>query len=112
MSGTHTGRGVRGRERGGEGGCGWVLAERAVLAQQLQLPDALLPSLLPHADRRPNGYTGPSRHVRERNVRITNCPRVQRRLPDLHCKCITEINTGNTYPAGVQSKYMGPVQQA
>lgn len=53
MSGTHTGRGVRGRERGGEGGCGWVLAEseRAVLAQQLQLPDALLPSLLPHADR-------------------------------------------------------------
>lgn len=30
---------------------GGVHTERAVLAQQLQLPDALLPALLPHADR-------------------------------------------------------------
>lgn len=29
---------------------------------------------------------------------------------DLCCKRGTEINTGNTYPAGVQSKYMGHVQ--
>lgn len=30
---------------------------------------------------------------------------------DLHCKRRTEINTGNTYPAGVQSKYTGHVQR-
>lgn len=64
----------------------------------------------PAAPCRPNGHTGSSRWVRERNMRITNCPRVPYRegSRDLQCKCVTEINTGNTYPAGVQSKYTGP----
>ena len=35
----------------------------------------------PAAPRGPNGHTGPSRRVSERNRRITNCPRVPRGLP-------------------------------
>lgn len=33
------------------------------------------------APHRLSGHRGPSRRLRERNMRITNCPRVQRRLP-------------------------------
>lgn len=62
--------------RGGGGGGGHGRAPRGA-AQQLPPADALLPIPLP---RGLCGHTGPSRHVHERNTRITNCPRVQRLL--------------------------------
>lgn len=56
--------------------------------------------------------TGDPCNTCERNTGITSCPRVKGRLQgswDLGCKYITEINTGNTFPAGLQSEYLGPV---
>lgn len=91
----------------GEGGGGG--ASRVVSAQQPQLPSALLPSLLSRTDcvgtRDPcdmcvrETQESPTAHVYREGSR------------DLHCKRGTEINTGNTYPAGVQSKYTGHVQR-
>lgn len=84
-----TGLRVAPRPRGVSGGGRW----RSGCAVWAQLPpDALLPVRLPRADRM--GIQGPSRRVRERNMRITNCPRAPRGLLDLlHCKCVHEINT-------------------
>lgn len=106
---------------GGGWGCEWYpdltgIGEgeeehRGVSASQPQLPeDALLPTLLLSfadcAGTRDPGDMGvretresPTAHVYREGSR------------DLHCKRGTEINTGNTYPAGVQSKYTGHVRR-
>lgn len=106
---------------GGGWGCEWYPdltgfgegeeEHRGVSASQPQLPeDALLPTLLLSfadcAGTRDPGDMGvretresPTAHVYREGSR------------DLHCKRGTEINTGNTYPAGVQSKYTGHVRR-
>lgn len=84
---------------------------RGVSAPRPQLPDAaLLPTpLLPRKD---CGGTRDPGDMCVRETRESPTAHVYREgSRDLHCKRGTEINTGNTYPAGVQSKYTGHVRR-